>query len=475
MAQIEVKFDHQLTQSPIVLPLNTPNPDDGVVDTIMGTNTPVRQTLLYGIRVPLVRVGDIVVDMHDIVYMRLSSRDVLPKLHLIINDTSGLIRGLQNPGSDNEVRIQILPRMEGAYKKIDLTFYITKYEADGEELEFYCAYKLPALYNSRIKCFGEVTTTEFFEMVAHECMLGLATNISESNDKRYLYCRNESLLSLMSEAINTSGEAGNNIQNKVLYDYWVDFWNNINIVDIYERWNTVDVHEDMMVYVAAEKTDVSQVGDEDGYMHVAAILTNNPAMATSELYVDHYDTINNSTQLSSGSDRVYTTYNIDDREALDYFLQDGDQKKDVFVKFEYVGENYGEFNYLMASRCRNMMLNKMNSEVIEVRVGSPLVSLMRGSKVDLLWYDTNPNIADKKRAMGIEEIETNISIPDSPDTNDYSSPQYRVNKQISGQYYVLSSVIEFENDKWSNTLRLTRPREGKQTYLDLSEETKQIS
>ena len=198
-------------------------------------------------------------------------------------------------------------------------------------------------------------------------------------------------------------------------------------------------------------------------------------MAASELYVDHYDTLNNSTQISSGSDRVFTTYNMDDHEALDYFLQDGDQKKDVFVKFEYVGENYGEFNYLMASRCRNMMLDKMNSEVIEVRVGSPLVSLMRGSKVDLLWYDTNPFIADKKLTMGIEEIDTNIPIPNAPDSGDYSSLQFRVNKQISGQYYVLSSVIEFENGHWSNVLRLTRPREGKQTYLDLSEETKQIT
>lgn len=477
MAQIEVKFDHQLTQSPIVLPLSTPNPKDGVADTMIGTNTPVRQTLLYGIRVPLVRIGDIVVDMHDIVYMELSGRDVLPKLHLIVRDTSGLIRGLQNPGSDNEVRVQILPRMEGAYKKIDLTFYITKYNSDNDELEFYCAYKLPALYNSRIKCFGEVSTVEFFETVAHECMLGLATNIpdGEGNDKRYLYCRNESLLSLMSEAINTSGEAGNDIQNKVLYDYWVDFWNNINIVDVYERWNAIDKHEDMMVYVALEKSDTSQTGDEQGYVHVAAILTNNPAMAASELYVDHYDTLNNSAQISSGSDRVFTTYNMDDHEALDYFLQDGDQKKDVFVKFEYVGENYGEFNYLMASRCRNMMLDKMNSEVIEVRVGSPLVSLMRGSKVDLLWYDTNPFIADKKLTMGIEEIDTNIPIPNAPDSGDYSSLQFRVNKQISGQYYVLSSVIEFENGHWSNVLRLTRPREGKQTYLDLSEETKQIT
>lgn len=473
MAQIEVKFDHTLKQSPIVIPLTTPDgSDEQGYNTTSGTNTPIKQTMMYGVRVPLIKIGDIVVDFNNIIYMVLDGKDKLPTLHLEITDSDNKIRGLQNPGSDNEIRIQILPRFENAYKKIDLTFYIQDYRADGNLLIFDCIYKVPALYSSRIKCFGEVTTYEIFETIAHECQLGFATNVEDGDDFRYLYCANDSYNRLMENAIWTSGRSGDDIESKVMYDYWVDFWNNINFVDVYERYTTVEPDENIQVWIGdVEQSTGQSSDDENAFTQTTAIISNDPTKYGTELYVGNYNTINNSTQASKGSDRVLSIYNMNDREALDYLLSDGDQAKDVFTKYEYVGECYSEFNYLLAGKCRSMMMDKVTQQIIEVKLDSPLIGLMRGGKVNLTWYDTDAKLLDLKDSLNMsdDDIESNIKLPSVGDKS-ATGPRFAVNKTISGQYYILNSVIKFENNLWSNTLQLVRPRENVMNLLDLPQE-----
>ena len=480
MAQIEIKFDNTLEQSPIVIPLANATSDElGEPDATMGTAKNIKQTSVYGVVAPLIRIGDIVVDIDDIIYAELNGTGHRPTLKLTVQDSQGTIKGLQNPGSDNEVRFQILPKFENAYKKIDLTFHIVSYSADGDTLYFDCIYKVLDLYNSRVKCFGETTTYELFETIAKECKLGFATNVEASTDTRYIYCANQSYNEIMAKSIETSGDSGNDINSRIMYNYWIDFWNNINFVDEYERFNTVDSDDDMMIYVSAGAADVTiQNIDEEMYIRTPAVLSNDPAHAETELFIGEYNPVNNSTKANKGSDRVMTTYNILKGEALDYLLQDGDQQNDIFTKHEYLGECYREFDYLLASSCREMMEDKMKDEVLEVTVNSPLLALMRGSKVNLRWFDTNNRLNLTKQKLGIKDsdIESNIPI-DSPEdkVEDNPNPLFRINKQISGQYYILNSVVRYENGKWSNTIQITRPRDKKEKYLDLSEETKSIT
>ena len=47
---------------------------------------------------------------------------------------------------------------------------------------------------------------------------------------------------------------------------------------------------------------------------------------------------------------------------MDYMVQDGDIKHDIFTKYEYLGENYGDYNYMLAKYLRNVYLQKINSE-----------------------------------------------------------------------------------------------------------------
>lgn len=477
MSKIEIKFDNKLKQTPIVIPLVTPDSDE-TQDNFTGVGTDIKQTLLYGVRVPLIKINDIVVDALDILYMELDGTGILPHLEIAVRDSRGTIRGLNSPSIDNnEIRVQILPRMEKAYKKIDLTFYITNTSADGDVINFSGAYKVFDLYTNRIKCFGQTTTYKMFEQLATECQLGFSSNISSSDDSRYIYAPNISYLSLMQRAIESSGESGNSLQSKVLYDCWVDFWNNVNLADIYERFNSVDSDKDMQIYVSGFNQPLSpDTEDEEDYMPTPATLSNHPLYMDTELFIDSYSNVNNSSLLNKGSDRVVTIYNINDKEAIDYFLEDGQQKKSLNTVAQYVGECYEDFNYILAAECRDYMKNKMLDETIEVDVHSPLLQLMRGSKVNILWYDINAHLARVQQSLGIKEdsIETNITTGSSPSNDEDPNARYRMNKQVTGQYYVLGNVITFADGEWNNHLKLTRPRDQKFQYLDMSEVIKNI-
>lgn len=473
MSQIQVKFDHTLEQSPIILPLVSPGPTE-TDDTIIGIQT--QQTKIYGVATPLLRIGDIVVDFPDIRHLELNLEGSIPSLYAEVTDTNNLIKGLNNPGSETEVRLQIIPRFDNAYKKIDLTFFVQSYTEENGILSFDCAYKVLPLYQSQVKCYGELTTYEFFETISKELGLGFATNVESSNDLRYIYCAQKSYISMMSDVISSSGDSGNDIQSQVLYDWWIDPWNNVNFVDVYERFLSVDTPEEMQIYISPGPLDVSQAStDDQEYTMVTATLTNNPMMQGTDLYVHEYETENSS--MSGGSDRVISTYSIDEKEAIDYLIQDGDQKKDIFVSHEYLGECYREFDYLLAASCRNMLRNKLEVEKIIVTAHQPLFAIPRGSKVNLKWFDKNENLNAKKQLLGVNEEEVFSNIPlneQDPKVYQTYDLDYRLNRQISGQYLVLGNLIMYDNATWYNKFSLVRPRDQKCPYIDLDEEIKQL-
>ena len=45
---------------------------------------------------------------------------------------------------------------------------------------------------------------------------------------------------------------------------------------------------------------------------------------------------------------------------------------------------------------------------------------------------------------------------------------FRLNRTITGQYYILNSVIRFESGRWTNTLQLVRPRDKVMSPVDMT-------
>lgn len=464
MSQIVVEFDNTLEQSEIVMPIVSSSQDE-MGKYYQNNQSEIMQTYVYGVQVPLISIKGIVIDFDNIIDFSLKSKDVLPTVHMVVRDKYGLINSLDPIGMDNEIRVQIIPRFDNAYKKINLTFYISKFSINDDFISLHGLYKVPALVSTNFKALGQLNTHNLFSNIAKETKLGFATNIkSNDQDKRYVYCDYKSYMDLMNKEINFGGSTTD------IYDYWVDLWNNLNLVNIYERYNAIDKDEDMMIWI---DNQIKEIGEDIKIIpyQTVALITNHPSYSTNELFVQNYNVFTNSGQsYREGSDKIFSIYDESKKEHSDYLVQDGDIKEDIYYKYEYLGEVYGEYNYLTQTCLRKSLLQKINSEYIQVTLKSPVFGLMRGDKVDFIWYINDSMIENKFSGMdNINMIDQSpqTTIPINEESNlsiNTDNGFFNVDRMISGQYLITSCEIRYNNG-WQQILTLNRPANQKPKFM----------
>ena len=464
MSQIIKEFDNKLNKSQIIVPLLSSSKAEGGDNYIDSNLTDVAQTSVFGIQVPLIMINNTVIDFDAVKYFNLKSEGKLPELNIVVEDKYQLINNIDKPSNDNEIRVQILPKFDNAYKKIDLTFYISNIRVNGSLIRLSGSYKLSSLTSSKFMSFGEIDTYNLFKTAATDTGLGFASNIVASDDSRYMYCDNKSWLELLDDEIQYSST------NECIIDYWIDLWDNINLVDIKERYNTVDSDDDLMIWITGQTRETT-VDIEIVPQKINAVINNHPGNSGSELFVKNYEIINNpGSQISKGSDKLYGIYEENKDEYLDHLLQDGDVKNDIFAKYEYLGENYGDYNYLLSKYIRSGFIQKINTEKIKVTLQSPLLGLMRGHKVNFIRYVNDDKVESKMKALEEAEvidrnIDSNISLSEYENTEDSGNGQFRVDKTVSAQYLIHAVDIIYNNNSWDYVLTLIRPTSTKPNII----------
>ena len=473
MGKIYLEFENKLKQSDIVIPLTNSSMEEAGSDYVYN-KTGIQQTSIYGILTPLIQINNIVVDFCDVNNFTLKSTGPVPTVSLSVNDRYNLISSIDTPGNDNELRIQILPQFDNAYKKINLTFYITKTYITGDQINISGTYKAPKLTAVQFKCLGTMDTYNLFRDIAIATDLGFATNCSEMNDERYIYCDHKSYLDILSNEISNASSDESHV-----YDWWIDLWNNITLANIYERYNTIEPEEEMMIWVSGDPHEMIE-GVKVEPIQVPAVLHNLPMASNLELHVDDY-TINNKSgsQISAGTDKVFSCYVENLKEYKDTLIQDGDAKKDLWTRCEYLGEVYGSYNYLLAKQCRDAYIQKLGTESVIITLKTPLLALMRGSKVNFAWY-----IADTQydaRMYNYKEaglVNDNITIPALDDRlnedtiKDYGTraDEFQKDNSISGQYMIDGQIMNYSLGEWNYQLILKRPQSQKTKILNLDQE-----
>ena len=188
MGQILLEFDNTLKFSDIVMPLLSSSPAEAGESVL--PNVDQMQTSVFGIQVPLIEINNTVIDFDCVHNFSLSCKGSVPTLSMFVEDKNHIIQNIDKPRQDNEVRIQILPRFENAYKKINMTFFITSIDVNNGYVSLSGTYKLPKFTSSRMEALGELDTYTLFKSVAMNVGLGFATNIAKGDDLRYSYCNN---------------------------------------------------------------------------------------------------------------------------------------------------------------------------------------------------------------------------------------------------------------------------------------------
>ena len=452
---IELKFENSLTIPDIIdvayATDETETPDN---PQKVGVN---QQTKMTGIIAPLIRLNNITINFNQIFDFSLNNEGIIPTLVFSFDDTFGFTKSIDQPGNDNICIVQILPPFDNAYKKIKLQFNIKNISILGNNrVSFQCIYGNPDLLNDSLESLGLLTTYELCEDIAKRTKLGFQSNLAGTNDKRYMFCGGNSLLSLFEREVECGGE-----QNIIL-DGFIDLYNNINLFNIYELYNSnVEVHK---IWIKGSNQIESDSDSEIKPEQVDCAISNGANTRQSPLFVENYRTINNiGSNITLGSDKVYNEYIYNNLESIETLIQDGDVKNDIFVKTKYLGENIGEYNYLLQRECNKAYHQKIRNQIIEVKLKQPMLGIIRGDKVNFIWYEMNELLNKVKDEA---DIQTNLPI-DNSDEAEYDTP--RLNLQVSGQYLVIGSTISYKrragNLLWEHKLLLARPQDKIQKYL----------
>ena len=149
---------------------------------------------------------------------------------------------------------------------------------------------------------------------------------------------------------------------------------------------------------------------------------------------------------------------------------DGDVQKDAHIQMVYVGETYDSFNYFIQSKKRESFLRKISSnETIEIETSTPFLGIMRGDKVNFVWYVNNSNteilteslneqgVTDQESASAASSIPLETTeIPEGEEVPDQGGT-WTPDPSISGQYMVKGVTYKFQDQEWTYVLTLSRP------------------
>lgn len=454
MAQITVKYDPSLKIEEIEDPMYATSEEES-----NDRPAEVQQTKIVGILTPLIKVNKVNIMFDKVRRFELDSTGLLPTLTFTFKDDMGFIKSLDIPSNDNLVLLQILPPFDNAYKKINLRFFIESIKINKELITIVAKYNTPDLYQYQLKSFGNITSYDFLDKVATECKLGYASNIDGTQDAYYRYIRNTNYATAIANEIKHSGS------ETCILDTWVDFHNYLVVCDMYERFNAID--NDLKVWVAPTSIPQTETGTEIVPKEVDAIISNGVEYRNSQLYTTNYIALNSpGSSIKSGTDKVLESYSTNINESAGQLIQDGDIKKDTFIKSVYMGELFGDYDYFSAEVCRQAYMQKIYSNTIEVSLATPVLGLERGQRVNFKWYEANTVLQYVKKD---NDIETNIPVDEDENEKALNSngEDMILNKQVSGQYLIIGTKIQFLGftKGWNYILMLARPNTNKNTYV----------
>lgn len=457
---IKVLRDPSLKKPKIEVLHNTEQEKDTMVD----------QTKVFGTMVPLVAIDGIAIDFSEVQTLRIENTfsTKLPTCEFSFLDSKGLFKNYYSTKA-HYIQIIILPPFDNAYKKINLVFEISKFNVDSStiaEISGTGIYKCNELYDSRFEFLGSnISTFNLFNTISENTKLGLASNITEStiDDKRFMNIPHISYKDLMESEITKSGTNEN-----IVLDYWIDYWDYLNINNIFELFtsNSQNKTELTKVWVASNNMAVSTVDNVEP-VKVDMALSNHPALSGTDLFIKDHSIEQNITKLkNSGTSKVLSIYNNNTKEWVDHTIEisktetsnNSDSEfltEPTKTTFEYTGELYENYDSYFSNRARETFLKKITKEIHYFTLTRPILGVLKGDTFEVHYF-TNDSIntdyqdADKDtRTYLKKEDNNNTNNPSNnnqPNSNSLNNIENLTkNTEVSGIFKVLGSTIHFDN------------------------------
>ena len=399
-------------------------------------------------KLPFIVINGVTIENTDVIYFRLYNDRFLPMIEITFRDPTNRIFDSKYPLDQQIVSILIRSNSD-ILKSIRMDFYITQFDAvknkpgDVEDKVYELLGELNVPYyikNSRSKG----TSYEVLKKIAAQTDLGFASNITDKTDDEmtWINCGIDYVREQIPEIVKKSY-----INDNTFTWAYVDFFYNLNYVDIEKQ------------LMETTKNSQSMAGTEaltGEQVMLPLILSNHADKNNTNLYIDKYNLVNNSTDVNFtlGYQPYIYYYNTKDKNLsivkLDTISTKGDKNNLIVLKGQPNDNNYNinqRKNYFMGKVDTNnvhknyLYADKLNEHNLEFLQKIRMNIILKNINFQL--YRFQPV---RIEIYKLRELDSNLN-PMTPSDIESAKNQdkYKLNERLSGDWLIIGINFTYIN------------------------------
>jgi hypothetical protein len=457
-----------------------------------------RQTKSFARLEPYITINPYQFLTSDVSYFKLSLSDKVPSFQAVVRDSKKLFDSEFYPRDGDLATVFLNSPNSDTFKSIHMDFELTSVEMiketqfDVPELIISGVAKIPNISAEVCKYYEDGTSIEHLELIARDLKLGLATNVSETQDKQARIQAWIDSIDFIDDVVSSSFVSENSFTT-----WYIDQFYYLNYVDINRIFDSPNPPpgELQANYTALKQSIAESASKEEDADNLPAplMLSNELNFRTSNMYIHEYRLQNNSADVSrvNGYSRKVAFYDdnadkgsrhaeLNIQPFVSKSMPDSDRplrgsiaaKEDLTVtevKHKWMGrQNAGEdgLGNVHPHALYSMLIDHQNQEEVQkmklyVKLAAFNPSLYKYQKIPVMIYEIDPHTTKTRAAFkeAAKEVgalnETLVKKDSELKVTSEENPDQVQNHFLSGYYIIENIDYVFDEDIMKMVQELT--------------------
>lgn len=403
-------------------------------------------------KVPLIVINGVTIETKDISYLKLHNDRYLPEIEMVFSDPTNKLFDSKYPLDQQLISIMIKAN-ETLLMPIRMDFWIKEFSSiknkggDSDDKKYELVAELDVPFIIRNESY-KGTSYDVIKKLADQASLGFASNIGDTNDNMtWINCGIDCIREQVPEIVKRSY-----IDDNTFLFAYVDFWYNLNYVDIEKQLNLNTIEDRGL------SGNESITGEK---ITIPLILTNHPDYNQTNQYFDKFNLTNSSTEVNHrlGYKPHIYYYMVKEKNMknilLDTISTKGDKGDKIVLKGQPDDNNYGlnqeknyflgkndtdnsHGNYLYAEQMNHHnleFLQKINMNIILKRIN---FQLYRFQIIHMDFYK-------------LRELDPSLNPVAHPEIESgKNTDKYKLNERLSGDWLIIGINYTYVRSKKGN-------------------------
>lgn len=457
-----------------------------------------RQTKVFANLEPYIIIKPYQFLTTDVMYFRLTLSDKIPYFEAVIRDTKKLFDSEFYPRDGDSASVFLNSPNNDTFKSIHMDFELFSVnmskptQFDMPEITIRGRAKIPNISAEVCKYYEEGTSIQHLELIARDLKLGLATNVTETQDKQARIQAWIDSIRFINELVSESY-----VSEESFTTWYIDQFYYLNYIDVNRIFDSPNPPPgELQASYTALKSSLAAEHSEDpeiDNLPAPLMLSNEMNFRTSNMYIHEYRIQNNSAAISqrdgyarrvafyddnAEKDSRYTELNIqpfvsksmpESDRPLRGSIAEKEDRTATEVKHKWMGrQNAGEdgLGNVHPHALYSKLIDHQNQQEIQkmkliVKLGSFNPSLYKYQKIPVMIYEIDPDTTKvrstfKETAKEVGALNETLAKKDpNLSVTAEENPNQVQNQFLSGYYIIENIDYVFSEDTMRMVQELT--------------------